>query len=90
MSHPTVHKGIGQSQLSKIDTGILERNGLTRTHLVGRPHTMRHDTPDQTMPQGSKRQTDHPNVNKAPRWSQLSKTDMGALKRNDSTRTERA
>ena len=39
------------------------------------------------MPQGSKRQTSHPNVHKAPGQSQLRKTDTSTLERNDPTRT---
>ena len=77
--HPNVHKALEWSQLSKTDTGALERNGPTRTRPVGRPHTARHNVPDRTMPQGIKWQTGHPNVHKAPRWSQLRKTDTGAL-----------
>ena len=43
------------------------------------------------MPQGSKRQTGHPNImHKAPGRSQLSKTHMGALERNGPTPPERA
>ena len=35
MGHLNVHKAPGRSQLSKNDTGALERNGPTRTRLVG-------------------------------------------------------
>ena len=42
------------------------------------------------MPQGRKWQTGHPNVHKAPEQSQLSKTNTGALERNDPTRPKRA
>jgi len=73
MGRPNVHKAPGCSQLSKTDTGSLQRNGMTRTRLVRRPHTARHDAPDRTMPHGRKWQTRRPNLHKAPRRSQLSK-----------------
>ena len=41
------------------------------------------------MPQGRKWQMGHPNMHKAPRWSQLSKTNTGALKWNGPTRMRR-
>ena len=68
------------SQLSKTDMGTLERNGLTRKRPVGQPdHKARHGAPGRIMPHGSKRKTGCPNVHNAPEWSQLSKTDTGAL-----------
>ena len=85
MGHLNMHKPLGKSQLSKSDMGALERNNLTRPRLVRRPHTARHGMPDRTMPQGRKQKIGHPNVNKAPRRSQLSKTDTSALDRNGPT-----
>ena len=79
MGHLNVHKAPRQSQLSKNDTDALEQNDLTRTRLVGRPHTTGHGTHDRMMPQGIKWETGFPNVHKALRWSQLSKTDTGTL-----------
>ena len=46
-----------------------------------------HGTPDLTKAQGRKKQMNCMNVHKAPMWSQLSKFDTAALKRNDPTRT---
>ena len=43
---PNVHKAPEQSQISKTDTGALERNGSTRTRPVGRPHMVRHSVLD--------------------------------------------
>ena len=85
MSRLKVHKAPRQSQLSKTDTGTLERNLPTRTCPVERPHMAQHGTPERTMPQGRKWQTGHPNMHKAPGKSQISKTDTDALERNGST-----
>ena len=82
MGRLNVHKPPGWSQLSKIDTGTLERNNATQTCLVGRPHMEQHGPPDQTMPQWRKQQMGHLNMNKASRQSQLNKTDTGALEQN--------
>ena len=89
MGHPNMHKGLELSQLRKTDMGALERNSSTRTRPVGQPHTARHDAPNRTMPQERKYQMGHLNMHKAPGWSQLCKTKMGALKRNDLTQPER-
>ena len=85
MGRLNMHKALGQSQLSKIDTGALEQNDTTRTRPIGRPHTVQHGTPDRTMPQGRKWKTSHLNVHKAPRQSQLSKIDTGTLELNGPT-----
>ena len=87
MGCPNIHKAPGQSQLSKTDTGTLERNGPTRTRLIGKPHTTRRDALNRTnMPQESKQQMIRSNVHKAPGQSQLSKTDTNTLEQNDLTR----
>ena len=83
MGWQNVHKAPGQSQLNKTDTGGLERNDPTQTRPVGRPHMVQHGVLDRTMPQGIKWKMGRLNMHKAPRRSQLSKTDTGALKRND-------
>ena len=89
--HSNVHKGLRQSQLSKTDTGTLERNNPTRTRSIGRPHMVRQYTaPNRMMLQGRKWQMGCPNMHKALGQSQLSKTDTGALERNGLTRLERA
>ena len=87
MGQTSVHKAPGRSQLSKTDTGSLERNSPTGTRPIGRrPHTARHDAPERTsMPQGSKQQTSRPNVHKAPQRLELSKTNTGTLERNGPT-----
>ena len=82
-----MHKAPRQSQLSKIDTGTLEENDPNQTCPVRRPCTTRHRTPDRMMPQGSKWKMGRPNMHKAPGRSQLSKTDTGALERNELNRT---
>ena len=88
MGRLNLHKAPGRSQLSKTDMGTLERNGPTRTRPVGQPHTTRHDALDRTnMPQGRKKKMRRPKVHKAPRWSQLSKIDIGALEQNGPTQT---
>ena len=46
MGHPNVHKALEQSQLSKTDTGTLEKNGPNRMRLVGQPHMAQHRTSD--------------------------------------------
>ena len=80
MGHRNMHKAPGHSQLRKTDTGALERNVLTRTRPVRRPHTVRHGVPERlTMPQGRKYKMGCANVHKAPGWSQLTKTDTGTL-----------
>ena len=133
-----VHKGLGRSQLSKTDTGTLERNSSTRPECTRSIDLTRCDTacpterchkgenskwatqtctrdpgghnlakliwalsnemaqpdlnvpgratshgaPERTMPQGIKWKMGHPNVHKEPGWTQLSKTDTGALEQN--------
>ena len=87
MGYPNMYMAPGWSQISKTDTGALELNDPTRTCLVGKPPTMRHHVPDRMIPQGIKLKTGFLNVHKAPGWSQLSKTDMGTLERNNLTRS---
>ena len=80
MGYLNVQREPEQSQLSKTNTGALERNRQTRTRPIERPHSMaRHSAPDRAMPQGRKWKTGLLNVHKARGWSQLSKTDTGAL-----------
>ena len=83
MVYPNMHKAPRQSQIRKNDMGALEQNNATRKCLVGHPHTARHSAPDRMMPQGRKRKTGHPNVQKALGRSKLIKTEMGALTRCD-------
>ena len=81
-----MHKAPEWSQLNKTNTGALERNGpIGQTRPVERPHIARNDAPERMISQGRKQKMGHPNVHKAPRWSQLSKIDTGALEQNGAT-----
>ena len=82
-----MHQAPGLSKLTKFYMATLKRNDLTQMRFVAHPHMTRHDTPDRTMPQGSKWKTGHLNMHKALRWSQLRKTDTGTLEQNGPTRT---
>ena len=90
MGHPNVHKALKQSQVRKSHMGALRPNDPTQTRLVGCPHPARHDAPNRMDAHGRKWKMGRPNMHKTPGWSQLSKSDTGALGPNNPTRARLA